>query len=53
MNAPVLITSRRLLEYIHISKLYVAMIIQVIAETSEKPVLIKIIIDDLLAKVYM
>ena len=53
MNTPIAITSSELLKNIHITKLQVIVFVNMVIETQEKPVLIKVIIDYLLPEIYM
>lgn len=50
---PVAVASGQLLKYVHVPKLQVIMLVYMIIETQEKPVLIKIIINYLFAKIDM
>ena len=51
MNTPVLIACSQLLKQIHITKLDIISFVDMISQAKEKTVLIKIIIDDLFAKI--
>ena len=53
MNTPITVSGRQLLENVHVSKLDVIMGVDLVTEASKEPVLIKVIIDNLLPKVYM
>ena len=51
--ATITVAGSQLLKYIHITKLEIIVLIGVISEAYKKPVLVKIIIDDLFPKVDM
>ena len=53
MVAAIAITRSQLLKNIHITKLQVIVFVDMVIETEKKPVLVKVIIDDLLSKIYM
>ena len=53
MNSPVAITCCQLLKYIHITKLEIILLIDMIGKAHEETVLIEIIIDNLFSEVDM
>ena len=53
MITPIPVAGSQLLKYIHITKLEIIVLVDMISEADKKAVLIKIIIDDLFAKVDM
>ena len=48
----ILVTGRQLLKDVHITKLQLVVFVDVIMKSCEKPVLVEIIVDDLLAKIH-
>ena len=53
MITPVVIAGSQLLKNIHITKLQVIMLVNMIIKSQEKSILIEIIIDNLLSEIYM
>ena len=53
MNSPVAITCCQLLKYIHITKLEIILLIDMIGKAHEETVLVKVIIDDLFSEIYI
>ena len=48
----ILISGGKLLKYAHITELQLVVLVNIVMKPCEKPVLVKIIIDDLLPEVY-
>ena len=53
MQNPVFVSRRKLLKQVHIPKLQCIVLTDKIVKPKKKPVLIKIVVDDLLPEVYM